>query len=148
LNLPDIQSDIQKAVVCDRYRAGGFGIGLVHRFGPIAGAPPVRASPAPPPPPPPAPPAPPLPPPTPPAPPPHRALPPPPPAQPTPPPPPPPPRLRPPFSFLQLAILSDSFFFCLSGICSLVCRSPDFLCLFLFPILRLLCRSRSTRSPL
>ncbi|HIJ07719.1 MAG: Adenine deaminase [Methanomicrobiales archaeon 53_19] len=38
LNLPDIQSDIQKAVVCDRYRAGGFGIGLVHGFGLIEGA--------------------------------------------------------------------------------------------------------------
>jgi len=32
-NLPDIQSDILKAVVCDRYRAGGFGIGLVRGFG-------------------------------------------------------------------------------------------------------------------
>lgn len=37
-NLPDTQSDIQKAVVCDRYRAGGFGIGLVRGFGLVEGA--------------------------------------------------------------------------------------------------------------
>lgn len=37
-NLPDTQSDILKAVVCDRYRAGGFGIGLVRGFGLAGGA--------------------------------------------------------------------------------------------------------------
>ncbi len=37
-NIPDTQSDIQKAVVCDRYRAGGFGIGLVRGFGLVEGA--------------------------------------------------------------------------------------------------------------
>ncbi len=37
-NLPDTQSDIQKAVVCDRYHAGGFGIGLVRGFGLVEGA--------------------------------------------------------------------------------------------------------------
>lgn len=37
-DLPDTQSDIQKAVVCDRYHAGGFGIGLVRGFGLVEGA--------------------------------------------------------------------------------------------------------------
>lgn len=37
-DLPDPTIDILKAVVCDRYRAGGFGVGLVHGFGLSKGA--------------------------------------------------------------------------------------------------------------
>ncbi|MDO8842553.1 adenine deaminase [Methanocalculus sp.] len=37
-NLPDTRSDILKAVVCDRYHAGGFGLGLVRGFGLSNGA--------------------------------------------------------------------------------------------------------------
>lgn len=38
LRLSDTRSDILKAVVCDRYHAGGFGIGLVRGFGLVKGA--------------------------------------------------------------------------------------------------------------
>lgn len=37
-DLPDLDRDILKAVVCDRYRGGGCGVGLVHGFGLKKGA--------------------------------------------------------------------------------------------------------------
>lgn len=37
-DLPDTNRDILKAVVCDRYRAGGFGVGLVRGFSLTQGA--------------------------------------------------------------------------------------------------------------